>query len=429
MKMYCIGGKGEQGSVLMVTLFMASLLGIFLVFYLNLIHGQRNLVARSQAWNAALTLAEAGAEEALAHLNPGAPAPVIDRATNGWGGPVDGLYGPMSRSLQAGTYSVVCTTDACPIIYSTGYVTIPALSGKISRVIRVTTTNAGLFTVGMAAKYNINFNGNGIATDSFNSSLPTLSSNGYYTPTLTSTNGDVASVGGLVNVGNGDVNGEVLLGPTATDSVSKNGTVSGGVYNDFNVEFADVVLPATTWSAPSLLQHPLLPLLESDGVLYDYVFDGLGGGGDIVVSSLSGNIYIGPNVHVRLLVQNTSSPTYIRVAGTGASAGQLTVYMDGPSFALGGSSTIDSGNATNFTYFGTTNNTQVTFSGNASFTGTIYAPQANFALGGGGSSSYDFVGSSVTRTVTMNGHYKFHYDENLLKYLNRGFVPTSWREL
>src|ERR1044071_563807 len=279
MKMYCIGGKGEQGSVLMVTLFMASLLGIFLVFYLNLIHGQRNLVARSQAWNAALTLAEAGAEEALAHLNPGAPAPVIDRATNGWGGPVDGLYGPMSRSLQAGTYSVVCTTDACPIIYSTGYVTIPALSGKISRVIRVTTTNAGLFTVGMAAKYNINFNGNGIATDSFNSSLPTLSSNGYYTPTLTSTNGDVASVGGLVNVGNGDVNGEVLLGPTATDSVSKHGTVSGGVFNDFNVEFADVVLPATTWSAPSLLQHPLLPLLESDGVLYDYVFDGLGGGG------------------------------------------------------------------------------------------------------------------------------------------------------
>jgi hypothetical protein len=130
-----------------------------------------------------------------------------------------------------------------------------------------------------------------------------------------------------------------------------------------------------------------------------------------------------------LLVQNTSSPTYIRVAGTGASAGQLTVYMDGPSFALGGSSTIDSGNATNFTYFGTTNNTQVAFSGNASFTGTIYAPQANFALGGGGSSSYDFVGSSVTRTVTMNGHYKFHYDENLLKYLNRGFVPTSWREL
>ena len=430
MKTYRKEQGREQATVLMVTLFMASLFGMFLVYYLNLIQGQRNLVARSQGWNAALTLAEAGAEEALAQINPGVPPPpVLNRATNGWGGPVNGLYGPMTRSLAAGSYSVVCTTDTFPIIYATGYVTIPAISGTLSRTIRVTTTNAPLFTVGMAAKYNINFNGNGVATESFNSALPTLSSNGYYTPTLTSTNGDIASVAGLVNVGNGNVYGEVLLGPTATDTVSKNGLVTGGVYNDFNVEFPDVVLPATTWSPPSLLQQPLLPMLESDGVLYNYVFDGLGGGGDVVISSLSGNIYVGPNVHVRLLVQNSSNPSYVRVAGTGASAGQLTVYMDGPSFNLSGSSSVDSGNATNFTYFGTTNNTQIKLSGNASFTGTIYAPEASFSLGGGGSGYYNFVGASVTSTVFMNGHYKFHYDENLLRYLSRGFVATSWSEL
>src|SRR5579859_5888646 len=259
----------ERATVLMVTLFIASLLGIFLVFYLNLIHGQRNLVARSQAWNASLTLAEAGAEEALAQLNPGAPAPTVDRSANGWGGPANGFYGPMARSLTAGTYSVVCTTDAAPIIYSTGYVTIPALSGTISRTIRVTTTNAGLFTVGMAAKYNINLNGSGIATDSFNSSNPTLSTAGMYDPTKTSTNGDVASVYGLVNVGNSTINGQLLLGPTASDAVLKNGTVTGGVYNDFNVEFEDVVLPTTTWLPPSPLQYPAVPVTESDGVKYD----------------------------------------------------------------------------------------------------------------------------------------------------------------
>jgi putative adhesin len=88
--------------------------------------------------------------------------------------------------------------------------------------------------------------------------------------------------------------------------------------------------------------------------------------------------------------------------------------MDGPNFSLSGSDTVDRGNAANFSYFGTTNNTQITFGGNASFTGTIYAPQADFSLGGGGSSTYDFVGASVTRSVSMNGHFNFHFDENLL---------------
>src|SRR5262249_7939600 len=155
---------------------------------------------RSQGWNAALSLAEAGAEEALAHLNPGAPQPFIDRAGDGWGGPSGGLYGPVARTSSAGTYSVVCTDDKFPIIYSTGYVTIPALSATLSRTIRVTTTNAALHTAALAAKLNINFSGNGIMVNSFDSADPNLSSNGFYNASFTSTNGDVASIGGLVNV-------------------------------------------------------------------------------------------------------------------------------------------------------------------------------------------------------------------------------------
>ena len=51
-------------------------------------------------------------------------------------------------------------------------------------------------------------------------------------------------------------------------------------------------------------------------------------------------------------------------------------------------------------------------------------------LGGGGTSSYDFIGASVSRTVTMNGHFKFHYDENLRRIgMGRGFVPTNWKEV
>ena len=63
----------QGGSVLLVTLFMACLLGTFLFSYLYLVLNQRALVSRSQGWNASMGMAEAGIEEALAQLNRCAP--------------------------------------------------------------------------------------------------------------------------------------------------------------------------------------------------------------------------------------------------------------------------------------------------------------------------------------------------------------------
>ena len=49
---------------------------------------------------------------------------------------------------------------------------------------------------------------------------------------------------------------------------------------------------------------------------------------------------------------------------------------------------------------------------------------------GGGAQVYDFVGASVTRSVTLNGHYNFHYDEQLEKSgPMRVLVVTSWNEI
>jgi len=104
--------------------------------------------------------------------------------------------------------------------------------------------------------------------------------------------------------------------------------------------------------------------------------------------------------------------------------------MDGPSFTLSGNEVIDGGSALNMSYYGTTNNTQINFSGNASFTGTIYAPEADITLGGGGKTTYDLVGSIIGNTVNMNGHFNLHFDEALLSAgPSRGFVANSWREL
>ena len=294
----------EQGTVLLVSLFVAVIFGLFLFSYLDLARTQRILVARSQAWNGALIAAEAGVEEALAQLNPGAPEPIVDRTANGWGTPSAGLYGPVSRSLPSGSYSVVYTTDTFPTIYSTGYVAVPSIPATLARVLCVTTTTTPMFKAAMATKNGIDLKGNNVATDSFNSADTNFSQNGQYIASKASTNGDLATVTGIVNVGNANINGEVLLGPTATDSIGKNGYVLGGVQNDFNVEFEDVTLPKTTW-LPAVANPAVI-----NGVSYQYVFNS-SSSGDYLIAGLNGNVYVGTNSHVRLQLTGNASPTVI----------------------------------------------------------------------------------------------------------------------
>jgi hypothetical protein len=420
---------------LAVTLFIAVMMGLFLGAYLSLARQQNALVARSQGWNAAMGMAEAGVEEAMGQLNPGAPAPpTVNRAANGWGGPSGGVYGPVSRTVATGSsYSVLLTADTFPIIYATGYVTVPSLSATLSRAVRATTTNASLFTVGLVGIYGINFGGSGTGTDSYNSANANLSTAGQYDPTKASTNGGVASVTGILDAANATIKGNVYLGPTATNTIN-NGTVSGGVSHDFNVQFENVVLPAGTsgWVSP-------MPdgVTTISNVTYQYVFGYPGSAnnnnaGDYAIAGSllnSANIYVGANTHVRLYVTGNASPTYVHVIGAGTNSGQLTLYMDGPSFTMSGNNSVDSGNAANFSYYGTTNNTQVTLSGNTSFIGTIYAPQADIKLSGSGTSPIDFGGAIVARTATIGGHYLFHFDENLLGGPSRGYVVTSWQEI
>ena len=74
------------GGVLLITLFIGAAIGIALGSYLLLVRAQNVSVVRSQAWNGALAMAEAGAEEALAQLNPGALEKTIYVDRTGMGG-------------------------------------------------------------------------------------------------------------------------------------------------------------------------------------------------------------------------------------------------------------------------------------------------------------------------------------------------------
>src|SRR5262245_50276550 len=117
--------RNESGSVLMIALVMAGILGVCLISYFTLMNHQNRMVFRGQAWNHALSLAEAGVEDALAHINLefGTNNPI--GGTDGWSGPTGGpatLSSP--RNLAGGSYSVTISAGF-PVVTSTGRVQVP----------------------------------------------------------------------------------------------------------------------------------------------------------------------------------------------------------------------------------------------------------------------------------------------------------------
>src|SRR6185436_13272291 len=97
--------RKAQGSVLMISISITLMLGLGLASYLALMRHQHASGIRSQAWNAAMAMAEAGVEESLAQLNPAALlfTTNIDRGANGWSLGADGMYRAPRRTLTTGS--------------------------------------------------------------------------------------------------------------------------------------------------------------------------------------------------------------------------------------------------------------------------------------------------------------------------------------
>jgi hypothetical protein len=199
--------------------------------------------------------------------------------------------------------------------------------------------------------------------------------------------------------------------------------VSGVVHADYNYDYPSVVPPDTS----SWFTLAVPPSGTIDGVTYTYCFTN---NGDYIINNMSGSVYVGTNAHVRLMI-NSGGTSSVLVAGNGAPVdSKLTMFIAASSFTIGGGGSIDGGRAANLAYYGLTNNTSITFSGNAAFTGTIYAPDAAITLNGGGSDDYDFVGSCIGKSIRLNGHFMFHFDEDLLADgPSRGYTATRWHEI
>lgn len=410
--------RPEGGSVLTFTLLTTAIIGMVAASYLSLVSATNTSTVRSMAWNQTIPVLEAGIEEALAHINRNS-----DLTADGWS-----TYGSLYTKKLAMDEHTSCETwirlSASPAIAAYGSVRLPLqTSSYVTRRVRVDLRKDALFAKGLVAKGQIDMNGNNVLVDSFDSSDPAYSNGGRYDSSKRKSNGDVATNSQLVNslnVGNADIYGDVSTGPGGSVQVGSQGFVTGTISDDMNVAFPDVSAPFTSASAPYSG--------TVNGTSYTYVISS----GNWQINgnlSLSGNnkvlvtgtavLYVTGNVSL-------SGNSYIEIANSGS----LSLYVAGASAAIGGNGVINQNtSAEKFMYYGLPSNTSVSFSGNASFTGVIYAPSAALSLGGGGSNTYDFVGASISSTVTMNGHFNFHYDESLANIgPSRGYVVTSWTE-
>jgi len=458
MKTTLVEKKQDSGNVLALTLIVALVLGLSLVSFITLANGRSSAVSRSQLWNESLIVSEAGVEDALAYVNKYVGSPNVTNwissySQDNWQNSGNVYW--VTRYLdtaQTRYYTVYITNGSTgPIIRSTGYVASPSwVTGgtRISRTILVGAKSDTYFNAAMASLGAINLKGNNIATDSFDSNATNWP--GYWTNTIRLANGDVVTddtiTNSVLNVGNANVAGNLKTGPSGSVQIGANGSVGdlpwvdsntpgiepGHYQNDLNVIFKDVVVPTVTWWSPTSAPGDGGAALAPDGKTYDHVFLAPANGGFYTLRD-SGDIYVGTNVFITVRVVNnvgTFAPNNLFVAGSSTNSGKFVAYVDCPTVNLGTSDQPQSGVAGNMVFMGTPNCTSLNYKGNGDFTGAMYMPEANFQLAGGGSGTpLDFIGSAVTKSVQMNGHYHFHYDEALKKWSPGAYVVASWREL
>ncbi len=493
MNIRIVRHQSNQGSALAVTLMTCGVMAILMGSYLFMVQEQRQSVARSQSWNQAMVVAEAGVEEALAQMNSGitdgnfAPSTTLTWWKNAGGGyytnrisPKQFKDGGNDSYYSVSIYAPSVTNN--PVITSTSYVPSPISKTWLSRKVRVQARPRPVFPVKgpMIVKQTFDANGNNVGTDSFDGAL------GPYNPATAGNNGDIVSLttnAQSIRIGNGNINGSVHTPPGGTSGTtsdktatigasgkvgdttwlagSTSGFQTGHFKDDFALsDFPDVTLPNVTFYSPGTGT----PVLAPDSLMYDYVLGNSGSyeiGTPATPANLSGSVYVGYPNTILYVTGNVSISGNSGTATTtnsvtkkgvttvtinyGTAASQIHI-ADGASLMLyvggyGGTSTSttvsgkgivnDSAQAKNFQYYGLPNNTTVKLSGNGSFFGTIYAPSADFELGGSGNSSVnDFTGSSITKTTKMTGNFNFHYDASL-GYLTTlgGYDVSSWEEL
>lgn len=440
--------EGTRGSALISVLIVAAAVAVIAAhLYVRALQEQR-LATRSFYQSVALNLAEAGVEEAMWALNNS----WVD-STRGWSAAGDGTTAKVRTvtsdlSLAQGSGEIYLRIDnptsSSPTVTALGLVRLPR-QGVIIKQLRLPLARRAPWANAVVAKGSVTFNGTNVSIDAYDSSVgPWDASSNRLDLATVATN--LASNGGL-SVNNADIYGSVatgggqpVVGPTGSilgatsPSGLPNNIDASRVRLDFSSNIPDTVTPSgsavslgTVNSSLSLPRSGDSP--GADG-RYRYTATAVdltnktlsinGGAVDLIVT---GDVAVG------------GGSGSITINNSGSSA--LALYVAGDMSIQGNGAINQSGAPTRMILYGTRTQAQAATSGaqsfdlrgNANYAGLVYAPNADVALRGGGSSGR-FDGAIIARSVTFNGNYQFHYDIQLGSVSSeRFFRPSAWIEL
>jgi hypothetical protein len=428
-------GKSNQGGVLVVTIVICSLVGMMLAAYLSMVSSQHSFTQRSQVWNNAIPMCEAGIEEAMAHINH------IDTVSNKFD--INGWV------LQAGHYKKerhinggVCLMDIDggnpPIITVRGSLKEPLGNGDVTRVVKVRTKMNQRFPAAVLARGPIGLNGAG-AIDSFNSTNMAESNMGQYDKSKATANalvGTTLRTPGAISVGTMDVYGYAATGPGGTVTVANSGSVGskawvegpgkGAVEPGHHINDANFFIPAATMPAdfaPRAIDQNVWFPAVAPNTNYNYAIteDGdyripgnfmLGSGGKMLITAWCRIQVMG--------ITSVSSSGYI-LMGTNA---YVEWYAMGRVDIQGQGFINQGGYAINFSIISLSAQ-PVNYGGQAKLIGTFYAPLSNVTLSG----ITDAIGAFTCNTFNLSGNMGIHFDEALKGNPKVRFIASSWQEL
>jgi len=267
--------KKSDASTMIATAILAVFVAGFLGTYLLIVSNEYRAVARSQTWNSAISMAESGAEDALALINKTKDTSITDwvlsAKADGWDTNNQTTY----QHLQWGSYTSAGTNNhwnsTSGLIYHVRRFVDPALGYYDVYINNSNTTTNEILCVGTATNGPLSltrkiylkavtisqagadglvanvltFNGNNVTIDSFDSSTSahsiwhtnlffhganygtwtnTLSYNSNTIPSRTA-NVHVAAETNYIDVGNANIYGYINTMPGGTQNVGNQGSV------------------------------------------------------------------------------------------------------------------------------------------------------------------------------------------------------------
>ncbi len=458
-----------DGSALIITLLIAFVIGISVASCLALVSNQKYSIMRSQQWNSAIPVAEAGIEEAFSHLNDDAG----NLTANGWASSqVNGqtVYTKRRDFTNDGSYCNITISNAtvAPVVFSKASVPAALNRGTLTRTLRVTTTmNSGGAAGGILTKNAINL-GSDFLIDSYDSTDPNWSTNGRYDTNKVRANGNLASLSTTTNqimLADSKIYGHLYTPPTGGYSIGSHGRVGdqafvndpaltndakveAGYYsNDLNTTIPDVATPsgASSWAAPAYLgdskkgptsyTYGGVTYPAPAGSAWQYVLTA--GSYNMGSTTLAGNVLVLGDATLYVPSAGRVQFGSGNVISIPVSANStFKMYNGSTTDAVMKDASNDSGDPHRFSYYGlpSTAGTKLTLTGDGAYAyiGLIYCPEQKVVLTGSSSGNVDFIGAVTCDNFTMSGHTNMHIDESLIKISGGGGgapVINSYNEI